>query len=421
MNDAGAASAAGVAGDAGIANGAGERHASWLELFFDLVVVVAVAQLAHRLQHPTWGDVALFVVLYYAVWSIWTSLTLYSNVRAEKTHLRSMLIGMFGIAVMAAAAPDVAHAIPGVGTHDKWFIAAYITCRISASRSIQAAGTVMTAWPAAQLGAGLTPWFASLGVEGEWRYYLWGLGIALDVAFSVAQSRRPERLVKELTVQADRLRARELRRAARRGKILEARYLDTPKVAVLDPAHLGERLGLFVIIVLGEAVMQVVMASSGLSWDWPLGLAAVAGFGLIVSLWWLTLQYGLSAVPDIHERGLKPYIALPAHYAMTAGITATAAGLGVVASAPAEHLHGGISWVLCGGLAVYFAASTVLGLASRAGRRWIWGWAVPSIVVPLLVAGIAGLVPAWSVVALLLGVALWRVVYKPAAPTAVPA
>ena len=48
---------------------AGERHASWLELFFDLVVVVAVAQLAHGLHHPTWGAVALFVLLYYAVWS----------------------------------------------------------------------------------------------------------------------------------------------------------------------------------------------------------------------------------------------------------------------------------------------------------------------------------------------------------------
>ncbi|MFD1539535.1 low temperature requirement protein A [Nonomuraea guangzhouensis] len=394
---------------------AGERHASWLELFFDLVVVVAVAQLAHRLQHPTWGDVALFAILYYAVWSVWTSLTLYSNVRAEKTHLRSMLIGMFGIAVMAAAAPDVAHAIPGVGTHDEWFIAAYVTCRMSASRSIQAAGTVMTSWPAAQLGAGITPWIASLGMDDEWRYYLWGIGIALDIAFSIAQSRRPERLVSELKAQAGRLRARELRRAARSGRLLEARYLEEPKAAVLDPGHLGERLGLFVIIVLGEAVMQVVMASSGLSWDRYLGLAAVAGFGLIVSLWWLTLQYGLSAVPEIHERGLKPFVALPAHYAMTAGIIATAAGLGAVAAEPAEHLHGGVQWVLCGGLAIYFAASTVLGLASGAGRRWIWGWAVPSIVLPPAIAGLAGLVPAWSVVALLLAVTLWRVAYKPKA------
>ncbi|MER6951496.1 low temperature requirement protein A [Nonomuraea sp. NPDC000554] len=393
---------------------AGERHASWLELFFDLVVVVAVAQLAHRLQHPTWADVALFVLLYYAVWSIWTSLTLYSNVRADQTRLRSMLFGMFGIAVMAAAAPDVAHVIPELhDTHDSWFAAAYVFCRISASRTLSASGAVMTAWPAAQLGAGLAPWSIGFFLEGTGRYVLWGLGVLFDIVFSVIQSRRPEQLVAQLQAQADRLRARELRRGLL-GR--PAQEIGTPKAAVLDPAHLGERLGLFVIIVLGEAVMQVVLASSGRNWDWPLGLAAVAGFGLIVSLWWLTLRYGLSAVPEIHERGLRPRVALPAHFAMTAGITATAAGLGVVAEEPAGHLHGGVPWVLCGGLAVYFAASAVLGIASGAERRWIWGWALPSVVVPPAIAAVAGLVPAWLVVALLLGVALWRVRYRARTP-----
>jgi low temperature requirement protein LtrA len=31
-----------------VAQGEGERHASWLELFFDLMIVVAIAQLAHH-------------------------------------------------------------------------------------------------------------------------------------------------------------------------------------------------------------------------------------------------------------------------------------------------------------------------------------------------------------------------------------
>ncbi|MFC4120337.1 low temperature requirement protein A [Nonomuraea zeae] len=386
---------------------AGERHASWLELFFDLVVVVAVAQLAHRLEHPTWANVGLFVLLYYAVWSVWTTLTLYSNVRGERTRLRSMLIGMFGIAVMAAAAPDVAHEMaPGL-THDGWFMAAYIVCRISAAQSLQRSGTIMTAWPAAQLGAGLTPWLVSIWVEPPWRYALWGLALVLDMLFSIRSSRRPERMIDEMRRQAERL---EQRRARAGGPAHPALR---PTAAVLDPAHLGERLGLFVIIVLGEAVMQVVMASSGHSWEPPLGLAAAAGFGLIVTLWWLTLQYGVSAVPGAHERGLRAYVALPAHFAMTAGITATAAGLGVVAAEPAGHLHGGVGWVLGGGLAVYFAASTALGLATRAERRWIWGWAVPTIVAPLAVAAVSGLLAAWVVVALLLVIALWRVVYRP--------
>lgn len=390
---------------------AGERHASWLELFFDLVVVVAVAQLAHRLAHPTWQNVALFAVLYYAVWSVWTSLTLYSNVRAGKTRVRSMLIGMFGIAVMAAAAPDVAHEIsPAVGTHDGWFIAAYVVCRISASQSLQQSGMIMTAWPAAQLGAGLLPWFASIGVEGEWRYVLWGLGILLDVVFSILRGRSPQRFVDEMLKQGRRMEEHENRRV-RAGRTAHPVAELTP--AVLDRSHLGERLGLFVIIVLGEAVMQVVVSASGRSWDLQLGLAALPGFALIVALWWLNFQYGLTTVPGTAERGLKAYIALPAHFAMTAGITATAAGLGVVATEPAEHLHAGTGWVLGGGLAVYFAASALLGVALRAERRWIWGWAVPSVVAPLGVSALSGLIPGWSAVALLLVAALWRVAYQP--------
>ncbi|UBU12289.1 low temperature requirement protein A [Nonomuraea gerenzanensis] len=384
-----------------------ERHASWLELFFDLVVVVAVAQLAQRLRHPTWAGVALFVLMYYAVWSIWTTLTLYSNVRAERTRTRSMLIGMFCIAVMAAAIPDVAR---DGGLHEGWFIAAYIICRIGASQTLQQSGTIMTAWPAAQLGAGLLPWLVSIWADQPLRYLLWGLGLALDMAFSVLRSRDPQRLIAVMERQARRFYAR-----ARRWEGADRQASPAPKVAaaVLDPAHLSERLGLFVIIVLGEAVAQVILSSSGMAWDWRFALAALAAFGLIVALWWLTVRFGINTVVGPSDRPMKAYVALPAHFAMTAGLTATAAGLGVAVTQPAAPLQGGIEWVLGGGLACYFAASTVLGAAARAERRWLWSWGIPCVVAPLVVAAVAGVVPGWVVVASSLGVALWRVAYRP--------
>jgi low temperature requirement protein LtrA len=66
-----------------------ERHATWLELFFDLVVVAAVAQLAHLLHdRPGAEDVFLFAVLYFAMWSVWTSFTLYANVAGALTRQR---------------------------------------------------------------------------------------------------------------------------------------------------------------------------------------------------------------------------------------------------------------------------------------------------------------------------------------------
>jgi Bacterial low temperature requirement A protein (LtrA) len=77
-----------------------ERHASWLELVFDLVVIAAVAQLADRRLRgdPSNADVGLCIVLYVAVWLVWTSFMLYANVSATRIRQQSMLLAMAGIA-----------------------------------------------------------------------------------------------------------------------------------------------------------------------------------------------------------------------------------------------------------------------------------------------------------------------------------
>jgi hypothetical protein len=51
-----------------------ERHATWTELFFDLVFVVAVAQLAAGLHADATLDGAIaFVGLFAPVWWTWTN------------------------------------------------------------------------------------------------------------------------------------------------------------------------------------------------------------------------------------------------------------------------------------------------------------------------------------------------------------
>lgn len=58
-----------------------ERHASWLELFFDLVFVLAVAQVAPILTDQT--DLARFIkyiVLFVPVWYAWVGYTFYQIV-----------------------------------------------------------------------------------------------------------------------------------------------------------------------------------------------------------------------------------------------------------------------------------------------------------------------------------------------------
>ena len=56
----------------------------WLELFFDLVVVAAVAVLTEGLRaDATWGGLGIFLVTYGAVWFAWVSVVMYTDVAAE--------------------------------------------------------------------------------------------------------------------------------------------------------------------------------------------------------------------------------------------------------------------------------------------------------------------------------------------------
>ena len=60
------------------------RHARWLELFFDLIFVVALGKLTHLLAHThhghlvpgTWSN---FILTFIPMWWIWVGHTAYSN------------------------------------------------------------------------------------------------------------------------------------------------------------------------------------------------------------------------------------------------------------------------------------------------------------------------------------------------------
>lgn len=358
------------------------RHASWLELFFDLVVVVAVAQLAHRLQghegSPGWYDVLVFVVLYFSVWLVWSSFTMYANVAAEKTRQRSMLVGMLGIAVMAVAIPEA------TGEHSTLFAAAFIFTRVAGMRTWGTARQILTSWPVAQNSAGLVPWIVSLWMDQPTQLILWTVGLAVDLWFSFGTTRDPDELMERFKKRADEQFQRNQRRLLRGGGG-QPEVMPQYSAASLDAEHLGERLGLFVIIVLGEAMLQVVTAASEGEWDARLIAVGAAGFGLLIGVWWLTFQYGFGERPD-----LPPRLLMPAHFLLTAAIAVVAAGLGVLTQHAHGHTEAGGRWLLCAGLATYLAISAIL--AARPKTLWIAGLIVAAAVG---LAPLGGLLPPW--------------------------
>src|SRR3954454_7712253 len=131
----------------------------WLEVFFDLVVVAAVAVLSETLREDaTYRELGLFLVSYGAVWFAWVSVVMYTDVAGELTRVRTVVVSMLLLAVMAAASPG--HA----GHRANAFAAAFIIVRLFAARGSLRTGRLMTAWPLLQSGGFVVPWVVSFWV-----------------------------------------------------------------------------------------------------------------------------------------------------------------------------------------------------------------------------------------------------------------
>ena len=66
-----------------------DRSVSFLELFYDLVFVVLIAQIAHTLAgDATWEGVRDFVVVFGLIWIAWVNGTLYHDLHGGEDGRR---------------------------------------------------------------------------------------------------------------------------------------------------------------------------------------------------------------------------------------------------------------------------------------------------------------------------------------------
>lgn len=349
-----------------------ERHASWLELFFDLIAVAGIGMLAHLLVSDTSaGGVGLYVIAYTAIWMIWACFTLYGNVAGQETHVGIILGAMFVLGVMTAAIPEI-H-----GEHATGFAIAYVVGRLLAARPWQRA-TVVIALPIVQTGGGIVPWIVSFWFDGTVQYALWALGLGIDLWFLVSANK--DRLIATTQERLDRLRSSRRGNAERRERLPE-----TVEEVDADVPHLGERLGLFVLIVLGEGLVQVVDAASEAEWNRSLAVTGAGAFALMVALWAVAVRFGYAGIALLPDRGLSPRLSWPAHLLATLALATVAAVLGVVVAEPHAQVGGRILWILLVAYAGYALLSA--GIHAATGRRRSAALiAVPALVAAAVVA-----------------------------------
>lgn len=167
------------------ASGRGERHATWLELFFDLVFVLAIAELAGYLHdHLTPAGFLGFALLSLPVWLVWSNFSYFADLFDVEGPL-------YRVATLAAMLASIALA---VSVHDALdggsagFAAAYAALRVLlivlyawAWRRVEETRP-LAARQLAGFSAGAAIWSASLLVPEPARYWLWAAGLGVDVA-----------------------------------------------------------------------------------------------------------------------------------------------------------------------------------------------------------------------------------------------
>jgi low temperature requirement protein LtrA len=337
-----------------------ERRASWLELFFDLVLVAAVAGLAVQLHEDRSVTAMLvFAGLFIPVWWAWWGYTWYSAAfNADDAANRiGLLAGMAGVGGLVVGIPGAAH-----GHSDTFVIAYAMLLSLLAALYARAWVTVpiaraLSARYLAGDALGALIWLASLTLDESVRPVAWGLAMVVLMSFPVWAAAS-----------------------------LEFR--------TSDAGHIAERYGLFTLIVLGESVAAAI---AGLDTGSSGTAVVVALFGLAIAaaVWWLYFDRWQNMPAGGVRSGA---VWAQGHFFVFAGIAAASVGVehAVEAAAHDELLAAGDRLPLGAGLAAYLLAMAAIRAATRRADRIVALRAgAAALVVALALAGIGS--PLWFI------------------------
>lgn len=333
----------------------GPKKASWIEVYFDLVFVLAIARVAHVVAdgsgwQAVWTGLGIFAVL----WWTWIGFALFYNRYGDENSRAQRLLIIAGTIPCGLAAVAVDGLADG---HRTAFTLSMVAVRLAlAVAHIIRPGTVST-----KVGAGYAVsaagFAASIFLGDPWWWIVWA---AMLVAESVNVFAAPSPYTNLTQAQSEEIQSNWR-------KAIEIVRPTDPQFA-LQGNHLAERFGLFIIILLGEVVASsgagALEAGGAVPW-----LTLAGAIALSAVLWWVYFD----AASVVNERlllmsGGAPSIARST-YAF--GQMAPAFGLIMVAAGLRQLLDGHAGsmafWLLSVGAGSYLLFNRVDGEVS-------WGW-----------------------------------------------
>jgi low temperature requirement protein LtrA len=348
-----------------------------LELFFDLVFVLAITQCTALMSHhPSWSGLAQGLLVLGVLWWAWVGYAwLTSVIDPEEGAVRLVIFGaMAAMLIVSLCVPEA------FGDLALTFALAYGAFRVAhialfilaTDDDEEFRRSVLGLAVSTAIAVGLL--VAASALDGLAQGALWGLALFLDMA---------------------------------------GPYFFGSQGWKLVPAHFAERHGLIVIIALGESIVAIGVGAAG-ALDLGIGAVAVLGVGLAAAMWWIYFdvvalvsarrlaEAEVGRVQNELARDSYSYV----HLLLVAGIVLVALGLKKSIGHSGEHLDGPIAFALLGGVAIY-----LLGLVAfryrhvhTVNRRRLGLAIVLLILVPVATA-----IPALAVIAIA-DVLIWAMI-----------
>lgn len=304
-----------------------ERSVTFLELFYDLVYVVIIAELGHALaEHANPVGVATFAFLFVIVWWAWLNGALYHDLHGNndiRTRVFTFL-QMFAVAAMAVFAHNA------LGKSAIGFALAYAGFQLILTYLWWRTGVhdpehrpLARPYVITFLISTLI-FVASVFIPAPWRFYLWGLAVLTTILMPLLTS-IPGRRNSQAKVQFE-------------------------EVTTLSHSAV-ERFGLFTIIVLGEVIVGVVGGVAGHHHlNWTVGVTAGLSMLISIGLWWIYFDFISQRAPKTEAGSTLIWVYL--HLFMTMGIAGTgSAALNVIEYA-GEQLPADVRWLLVSAIAL---------------------------------------------------------------------
>jgi low temperature requirement protein LtrA len=330
-----------------------ERKTSYLELFFDLVFVFAFTQVTALILEDTsvqgFLRSALVLAMVWWAWSAYAWMTNAIDIENVVTRLlvfAAMAAGFF----MALAVPDAFQ------DEAAWFAVAYFVVRVLNS--------ALYAWGVrgvpGQLAAvlRLSPWFvlaavvALVGgfVDADYRAWVWLASLAIDVVGTLTVAREDWRV---------------------------------------SASHFAERFALIVIIALGESIVAIGIATSGLERDATYAFSVTVAFAGVAALWWAYFDFVVVAAARSLRRAsgaargpLARDVFTFFHYPVVLGIILYAVAAKKTLEKPLDPLSEAGRWALGLGIAIFLSGFVLMRF--RVLRRIAWERVAAALVAVVL-------------------------------------